>query len=302
MRFSATALVSIALALGIAGLPGIAAANAQGVETGRPMEDLSAEDLLSRGETELAYFKALGEIESSIATSQMHVIAAKAALLEAKTAPLLRKKRWAKTGRDHFKSALELDENNADALLGLATFALRAPDKLGGGEAAVAQYSARLEAVSPTLFDVFQARVAQEKKAPGDAYKHYEDALKKGAGAHVLFEYATFAENEKDAARAYSVIVASSAHQYAACTSYLLGSLAGEADAAPAQQLLHFGRFIDSGEVFCGRKFVAIDAVDVAIELATALENAESLGMLRAAKVRIERGRSIDRKNVGPAS
>lgn len=224
---------------------------------------LPAQALLERGEAKQAYYQLRDQLETGVQTAAAHVLAAKAALARAKTAPLLRKKKWAKRGRDHYLAALSLEENQPDALFGLATFALRAPAGLGGGEEAFADYRSRLEAAAPAKAIWLKARMHAENKLYTKSLEHYAQAISQQDESALSAEYAALAVEQNQAGKAYSV-VNSAASSQAPCGQYTLATLAQAATLNASDILAHYDAFLNAEQRYCNRQFVALDAAQAA--------------------------------------
>lgn len=230
----------------------------------------TARSYLERGAFRDAYYAAVDAIDGANVAPEIHVLAAKAALARAKIAPLLRKKRWAKRGRDRYEAALALDASNEDALFGLATFALKAPKGLGGGNEAFVALKQRLAAVSKAKALWLEARAYVDRKDLESALRAYEAALREGIETHLIEEYASVSMDAGSAAAAYDRIQLFAARS-APCVSYTLSNLAAHAGASQTQQLAHLGRFLDTRQRHCGREFVALEAAQRAQALAGAV-------------------------------
>jgi hypothetical protein len=261
MRRIAHTLVLAAIAVGVTYQP-LLAAEVEAAPTA-----VSAEVLLQRGESAQAYYQLRDEIDTGAESAQIHVLAAKAALARAKTAPLLRKKKWAKRGRSHYASALSLDENQAEALFGLATFALRAPSGLGGGEEAFTQYRSRLEAVAPEKTVWLDARMHAENKSYGAALELYAQAVSQQDELLLRAEFAALAIDRKQSETAYALLSAGPADQ-APCDHHTLAQLAKAADRDAADILAHYDAFFEGQQLYCGRRFVALEAAQAAKDAA----------------------------------
>lgn len=234
----------------------------------------SAQVFLERGEAENAYYAAIGVIDSGEATADLHVVAAKAALTRVKTATLLRKKRWAKRGRDHFQAALALDATHEDALFGLATFALRAPKGLGGGDEAFVELKQRLAAVSLGKTAWLQARAAAENEDMAAALERYFAAVSVLGDAQLIAEFANMSMGADIADVAYNQLSSLEMAELEPCVSYTLSGLALAAGAPKASQLSHLSSFLAGDQQFCSREFVALKAAEQAQEIAKALGRA----------------------------
>lgn len=261
MKHVVRSFAYIALAFGLAAQP-VAAGGGAMVQ--------GAQSLLERGEAEAAYYHVLSIIEAGAGDASNHVLAAQAALQHVKGAPLLRKKRWAKRGRDHYKAALAQQPGNVDALFGLATFALRAPSSLGGGEDALAQYSARLALASPAKSTWLSARARVDDNNIEEALSAYARAISFEADAKLVGEYAAFAVKQGAQRQAYAVLDAAQA-QTNACGAYAMGTLARSAGEQAASALAHFDTLLGSQQRYCSRTFAALDAAAQAREIAAGL-------------------------------
>lgn len=235
--------------------------------------DLSSQPaaLLVQGQTANAWKAARDLLAEQGPSADLLVISGKSALARAKSAPLLSKKRWAKRGRNAYAAALQLDPSNAEALLGLATFALRAPDGLGGGDAAFAEYRERLLGVSAPLSVLLAARTEAQDDLES-ALDHYEIALSQLESDGYIAEYLTFADRLDAQARAYDYITSGGTPD--ACTQYYAGALAGKLGQSADIQLAHYMAFLASKTLYCNRKAVFGDMAAEAIRLAGTISDA----------------------------
>lgn len=230
--------------------------------TGASVQANSAPDpetLLEQGRARAAWEAGQQFSSEHDVSVDMLVTMGKAAFARAKDAPLLRKKRWAKRGRDAYLAALEKDEANADALLGLATFAMRAPEGLGGGDAAFKAYKAKLLQVSTAKALVLSAR-AHKGSAPIEAIETYEVALTQLLERDLLSEYVTAAGEAGEASRAYRFIAKS--QDMGPCSHFFAALLSEKAGLSAPERLRHLTAFAATGVQFCGRVFVADQTAD----------------------------------------
>ncbi|MEO0412975.1 MAG: hypothetical protein AAF221_14175 [Pseudomonadota bacterium] len=243
--------------------------------------------LLAQGQIKDSWKAAQYALTQSGPSADLLVTSAKAALARAKSAPLLSKKRWAKRGRSAYAAALELDPSNEEALLGLATFALRAPDDLGGGHEALARYRERLLEASPPLSIVLAARAAAQDDLEL-ALDHYEIALSQLHGDGYIAEYLSAAHRSDNKPRAYTFITAAPA--LGPCAQYYAGVLAGHTEQSVDTQLSHYMAFLVNDTQYCNRRDVFEGAVDTALRLAGLLPPAR-LDAVKQQLAQIQRGK-----------
>ncbi|MEM7568312.1 MAG: hypothetical protein AAF337_00815 [Pseudomonadota bacterium] len=229
--------------------------------------------LLERGEVRSAWKLGRATLAGENADADVLVSMAKAALAKAKTASLLSKKRWAVRGRDAYRAALALNPDNADALLGLATFALRAPDGLGGGQETLAQLRAQLLDVSAPHSLILAAREAA-KRDDAAALDHYEVALLQLTAGPYFSEYIKEAKSLGVQQRAYDFVATQS--DLSPCTHFFAGRLASDLALSEQAQLGHHIAFLETRTQFCARsqvdKAVALAAASLVPEGDTATE------------------------------
>jgi len=236
-----------------------------------PMEGDTAQqhaaEYLKSGQPKTAYSSIMAYIEGTSPIASDLVLAARAALERVKSAPLLSKKKWVRRGKSHYQAALALDPENVDAVMGLATLALRAPKKLGGGAEDYTRYKAQLNAIDPARAQWLEGRAFAEQQQFEPALSAYSAAAKSMSEQRLFEEYAALAQSKDTAAEAYAIL-AGSDRADAPCVERLLGTLAQRADASAAQTLEHYDAFLASGTRFCNRKAVAAQVAEQAALLA----------------------------------
>lgn len=295
MRRIAHTLALAAIAIGVTYQP-VLAADKQAV----PMA-FSAQLLLERGDAQQAYYQLRDKIDAGAKTAETHVLAAKAALARAKTAPLLRKKKWAKRGRDHYARALSLDANQAEALLGLATFALRAPSGLGGGEQAFAQYRSRLDAIAPVKAIWLEARMHEANKSYDKALELYAQAVSQQDDVKLRAEFAALAIDKNKALDAYTVLSAGPVVE-APCYQHTLAKLAQAADRGALEVLAHYDAFFEEQQRYCDRRFVALEAAQAAKDVAADAGVADREAYYEDLIASLKSGADADQKSADIAS
>ncbi|MEM1019291.1 MAG: hypothetical protein AAGJ09_02240 [Pseudomonadota bacterium] len=249
---------------------------------------------LSQGAYSEAWAVAQGCIQADTATADIYVTAAKAALSRVKLVPLLSKKKWAKRGRLSYRAALAADSMHPEALLGLATLALRAPDDFGGGQEAYMDYQARLLAASPAHALLLEARQAFAQGKPS-AVDTYEIALLQLPDDVFLAEYLKAARQFGANNQAYSFLQAG--FDVSGCASFYEANLALQSGQSTVTVLDAYSAFIASGETHCNRQPVLGAALEAAITLAREAEDArldlleETLAALQQEKDRQEHSR-----------
>ena len=176
-----------------------------------------------------------------------------------------------------------------DALFGLATFALRAPNQLGGGIAAFEDYGARLKALSSDMALWLEARMHAQQDSPAQALAAYQQAVSGVQSVTIMEEYAAFAASHDAAAQAYDVLVQRYSSDSEACEAYVLGTLGQKAGIAAETVLGHYDAFLSSAQTHCARRFVALQAATQAKGLAKSLALPQAPYDARIARLKKER-------------
>ena len=82
----------------------------------------------------------------------------------------------ARKARDAFERAVALDVGNLEAVDDLFEYYVEAPGIVGGGDDKAAKLAETIRTKAPAKYEAFQARLAQEKKDPAGAERHWRKA------------------------------------------------------------------------------------------------------------------------------
>ncbi len=109
-------------------------------------------------------------------SSEAHDLLGRAYGLKAQESQLLEQVRLAKKARNFFARAVELDPTNVPALADLATYDMRAPGILGGGNTKARREAEAVVVLDPARGHVLLGELAEREKNPAAAEAEYRKA------------------------------------------------------------------------------------------------------------------------------